>query len=418
MKYTITVFGLGFVGLTTALAFAEKGNNVIGIDVDSERTKIIRNGKIPFVEPGLDDALKEHLNHNFQLSSDPKEAAKESDFLFLCVGTPSGAHGEADLQYIFSALDMCMEVLEDGKFRTIVIKSTIPPSTTQERIIPYLVEKGFIPGEDFSVANNPEFLREGKSWEDMMNADRIVCGISDNRSEKMLKNLYAQFDAPFFSVSHNTAEFIKYLSNTMLATMISFANEMSRIADAIGDIQLKDAFNILHLDRRWHDNTMSSYVYPGVGYGGYCLPKDTKAMAEIAVAKGYQPDILNNVIEVNRDMPRYMTEKIKENANPHNKIGILGLSFKPGSDDVRDSSSAKIISLLIQSGYENILVFDPVANDSFARLYNFDNVVFCNSAENLCEESDVIALATAWEEFIGINKKYPDKQFLDLRYFL
>jgi UDPglucose 6-dehydrogenase len=370
------------------------------------------------MEPGLDSALARNLNSTFNTTSDPVKSVKDSDFIFLCVGTPCAENGEADLRYLFSAIDSFAPVLNDGKYRVLVVKSTIPPSTTSERIIPYLKEKGFFPGELFSVANNPEFLREGKCWDDMINADRIVCGVSDEKAESMLRTLYGDFKAPFFAVSHNTGEYIKYLSNTLLSTMISYSNEMSKIADAIGGISIKDAFKILHLDRRWGDCDMKSYVYPGCGFGGYCLPKDTQAMYAKAASKGFEPKILKYVTEINDGMPGYMAEKIMAVAKPTNKIGILGLSFKPGSDDVRDSSSAKIIRHLLTSGFTEIYAFDPIANEGFAKEYNFNNIVYCNSQQSVCEKADVLVIATAWGEFMGIDKKYPGKPVIDCRYML
>ncbi|WP_069998871.1 UDP-glucose dehydrogenase family protein [Cellulosilyticum sp. I15G10I2] len=418
MKYTVTVFGLGFVGLTTALAFAEKGNKVYGFDIDNERVSMIKSGKLPFIEPGLDKALIRHIDKNFTVTSDAEDAAKNSDFIFLCVGTPCGENGEADLKYIYSAIDMFWGVLSDDKYRVIVVKSTVPPSTTSERVTPYLEQKGLFNRETFSVANNPEFLREGYCWDDMMNADRIVCGISDEKGKHMLQSLYSSFDTPFFAVSLNTGEFIKYLSNTLLATMISYSNEMSKVADIIGEIQIKEAFKVLHLDKRWNGCNMSSYVYPGCGYGGYCLPKDTQAMYAKALAKGYEPMILKNVIKINETMPEFMADKIMSVSNKEDRIGILGLSFKPKSDDVRDSSSAKIIKLLIAAGYTNILAYDPIANEAFAKAYKFNGVNYYKRLETLCEESDIIVLATAWDEFRDINKNYKAKKIVDCRYFL
>ncbi|WP_312469778.1 UDP-glucose/GDP-mannose dehydrogenase family protein [Neobacillus sp.] len=418
MRYTITVIGLGFVGLTTALAFAEKNHRVFGMDINPNRLDAIRAGKLPFIEPGLDHALIRHIDHNFTVTVDSAAAVRNSDFVFLCVGTPAGEKGEADLTYIYSAIDSFASVLHDGKYRVIVVKSTVPPSTTSERILPYLQKKGLSAGEKFSVANNPEFLREGKCWEDMMNADRIVCGVSDQRGESMLRSLYSGFDCPFFSVSLNTGEFIKYLSNTLLATMISYANEMSKIAETIGDVQTKEAFQILHLDRRWGGCEMKNYVYPGCGYGGYCLPKDTMAMYSQAKTKGYEPKILENVIELNDTMPQHMVDKIIRIAKPSNKIGILGLSFKPGSDDVRDCSSAKIISLLLESGYKNLLAYDPIANEAFDREYKFEHIIYCDSLEDIYIQSEILVLVTAWKEFAGIDMKDPAKVIVDCRYYL
>ncbi|EPY2305675.1 UDP-glucose dehydrogenase family protein [Clostridium sporogenes] len=418
MKSTITVFGLGFVGLTTALAFAEKGNKVYGYDTDNIRAETIKNGVLPFVEPGLDNALTKHINNGFTIVNDPKSAVSESDFIFLCVGTPCGKKGEADLKYIYSVIDNIYLQLNDDKYRVVVIKSTVPPSTTSERVIPYLKNKGLEVGEKFTVANNPEFLREGHCWDDMINADRIVCGVSDKKGEDMLLSLYENFNIPFYAVSLNTGEFIKYLSNTLLATMISYSNEMSKVAYTIGDIQIKEAFKILHMDKRWKTGNMSSYVYPGCGYGGYCLPKDTQAMYEKSTSKGYEPMILKNVIKVNNSMPDFMTDKIIRDINEEDKVGILGLSFKPGSDDVRDSSSAKIIKILIDKGYKNILVYDPIANKVFKEKYKFKEIDYYNDIDSLCNNSDILVLATAWNEFIDIKEKYPNKKIVDCRYLL
>ncbi|GAA0061531.1 UDP-glucose dehydrogenase family protein [Clostridium sp. CTA-1] len=418
MEYTITVFGLGFVGLTTALAFAEKGNKVYGYDINSERSKLIENGKLPFVEPGLDSALTKHINKNFTVVNNIEIAVKESDFIFLCVGTPCKENGEADLKYIYSVIDMISSYLNDGKYKVVVIKSTVPPSTTSERVMSYLEEKGLKVSEKFSVANNPEFLREGYCWDDMMNSDRIVCGVSDKKGQEMLSLLYENFNTPFFAVSLNTGEFIKYLSNTLLATMISYSNEMSKVADVIGDIQIKEAFKILHMDKRWKTGNMSSYVYPGCGYGGYCLPKDTEAMYQKSTLKGYEPMILKNVISINNSMPDFMADKIMKVISKEDKIGILGLSFKPGSDDVRDSSSAKIIRILIDKGYKNILAYDPIANIAFREKYKFNEINYCNDIDSVCNDSGILVLATAWDEFKNIKKEYPNKKIIDCRYFL
>lgn len=418
MSFTVTVFGLGFVGLTTALGFAEKGYKVFGIDVDKNRVGILRSGKIPFAEPGLKEALLRHQNRNFMLTDDSIQAVKQSDFVFLCVGTPCAEDGQADLKYIYSALDMFLEVLEDDKFRVIVVKSTVPPSTTEERIIPYIQNNGVTPGAAFGVANNPEFLREGKCWDDFMIPDRIVCGVCDEQSAEMLRELYSCFGVPIFTVSLNTGEFIKYLSNTLLATMISYSNEMSKVANIIGNIEIKRAFDILHLDKRWGNCNMKSYVYPGCGYGGYCLPKDTQAMYTASTAKGFEPNILKNVIMTNCSMPEFMTERIKQVSKHSEHIGILGLSFKPGSDDVRDSASAKIIKHLEDAGYCNLMAYDPIANNEFNKHYSLLKVSYYDRLDNICENADVLIIATAWQEFAGIDKKYPNKKIVDCRYFL
>ncbi|GIP51616.1 UDP-glucose dehydrogenase family protein [Paenibacillus vini] len=418
MNYTITVLGLGFVGMTTALTFAEKNHQVYGYDIDTRRMDLLRQGILPFSEPGLDQALTRHLGQKFNIVEDAESAVRSSDFVFLCVGTPAEGNGEADLSYIYDAVRMFSSVLHDGKHRVIVVKSTIPPSTTSERIIPYMEEIGLYPGDMFSVANNPEFLREGKCWEDAMNADRIVCGVADHIAETMLRSLYSSFNTPFFAVSLNTGEYIKYLSNTLLATMISYSNEMSKVAHVVGDIQVKEAFKILHLDRRWESGNMASYVYPGCGYGGYCLPKDTMAMYATGRLKGYEPKILREVIKVNDSMPQFMADRIMNIARPSDNLGILGLSFKPGSDDVRDSSSAKIIEILLKAGYTNLLAYDPIANDAFNEKYSFNDIKYCKDLSSIVEQSDILVLVTAWEEFKGIEDVYSGKPIIDCRYFL
>ena len=251
-----------------------------------------------------------------------------------------------------------------------------------------------------------------------MNADRIVCGVGDKKTGELLSSLYSSFEIPFFAVSLNTGEFIKYLSNTLLATMISYSNEMSKIANAIGDIQVKEAFNILHMDKRWADCNMRTYVYPGCGYGGYCLPKDTEALYAASVNRGYEPMILKNVIEINDTMPLFMVEKIEAVADKNSSIAILGLSFKPGSDDVRDSASAKIIDFLLKRGYRNVNVYDPVANNEFNKAYSNLEVNYFNSLDEACMHSEVLVIATSWQEFKGIDNRYSEKRIIDCRYFL
>ena len=212
----ITVFGLGFVGLTTALGFSEYGHTVYGVEIDMRRLSVIQSGKLPFLEPGLDTALERHLNHNFHpVSTDSlKEAILQSDCVYYCVGTPYGKDGQADLTYLLEAIDQTLNVVDDTRFRVLVTKSTIPPSTSIGKIIPFLEEKGITVGDNYGVANNPEFLREGHCWTDFMNADRIVLGVSDDKSENILRNIYDGQTVPVYCVSLNTGEFIKYLSNT------------------------------------------------------------------------------------------------------------------------------------------------------------------------------------------------------------
>jgi len=414
----ITVFGLGFVGLTTALGFAEMGHTVYGVEINKQRLNTILSGQLPFLEPGMDEALTRHLNKKFIPTSDPKPAVSESDCIYYCVGTPYGTDGQADLTYLFKAVEDTLEGIDDKKFRVLVTKSTIPPSTTKEKIIPFVEKKGFTVGKELGIANNPEFLREGYCWEDFINADRIVLGVSDKKSKEMLCEIYDKMDVPVFCVSLNTGEFIKYLSNTLLATLISFSNEMSVIADIIGNIDVAQAFKILHMDKRWNGCSMTSYVYPGCGYGGYCLPKDTNALYALTKKAGFDAQILKNVIATNDNMPAFITDRIIKAANGDKnvKIGILGLSFKPNSDDTRDSPSAKIIRELNCRGYKNILCYDPVAMPEFQKYYKLDYQ--CVQSYRSCVNmSEILVIATAWNEFQNLPE-ITEKTIVDCRYML
>jgi UDPglucose 6-dehydrogenase len=414
----VTLFGLGFVGLTTALGFAEMGQKVYGVEINKERMDTIKAGKLPFLEPGLDKALKRHLGKNFIPCDDLQTAINDSKYVYYCVGTPYGAGGQADLTYLFGAIEQTLSCIHDDKYRVLVTKSTVPPSTTSKKIIPFLEQKGWKTGQQIGIANNPEFLREGHCWDDFTNADRIVLGVSDDRTAATLKNLYKDCGSPVCCVSLNTGEFIKYLSNTLLATMVSYANEMSIISDTVGGIDTAEAFRILLMDGRWGNCDMKNYVYPGCGYGGYCLPKDTNALYSLVKSMGFDAQILKNVIKTNDDMPKAIASRIAKTAGPDKKIGILGLSFKPLSDDVRDTPSSKIIKCLQSDGYKNILGYDPVAVNEFKKHYlDLKGVCYCKDLPDIINKADVLVIATAWDEFKDIRSK-TDKPIVDCRFML
>jgi len=409
----IAVLGLGFVGLTTALGFAEKGFDVAGFDIDLERTNKITEGVIPFLEPGLDSALKRTLDIKFTVVSSAVKAAEHADCIFFCVGTPCGSEGKVDVRYLLSAIDSVIGTIDPNC--VLVVKSTIPPGTTVNAVLPYFRSKGF----SGSIVVNPEFLREGYCWTDFINPDRIVCGCveNDTHAVSLLTELYAPFNTLVHFVSPNTAEFIKYLSNSLLASLISFSNEMALIAEAAGDINIAKAFKILHQDKRLNGEGISHYIYPGCGYGGYCLPKDTVALSANAKANGFVPHILDSVISLNEEISCLTAVKIESVAGSKDaKIGILGLSFKPNSDDVRDSPAAKIIDSLLKDGYRNIYAYDPAAIDNFGKIYAYD-LIYCESKDILCMECDIIALVTSWKEFSDCNWLYSTKKWIDCRYF-
>lgn len=417
-KKIVTVFGLGFVGLTTALGFAETGCRVFGIDVDKERKGILRSGAIPFHEPHMEGILKKHLGRDFLVNDNIAEAVGESTYIFYCVGTPYGEDGSADLTYLFSAIDSTLEAIRDDKFRVLVTKSTVPPSTTAEKILPYIKKEGS-KAQHLGVANNPEFLREGHCWEDFMEADRIVLGVDDGTSRELLIELYRPMGIPIKCVTHSTGEFIKYLSNTLLATMVSYSNEMAQAAEAFGGIEVAEAFRILHMDKRWGGCGMAAYVYPGCGYGGYCLPKDTSAFYAQAAEKGFDAQILRQVIRTNTERSRQIAEKIAGclDGDTARTVGILGLSFKPGSDDVRDTPSWKIIQALRQLGYQKIIGYDPVAMGEFQRRYPEAGILYAHSLQEAYGQADVLVIATAWEQFRDVPG-LGDKKIVDCRYML
>ncbi len=414
----ITVLGLGFVGLTTGLGFAKKGFKTYGFDINPERISKLRELNIPFHEPHLKEALSETIGDTFILDADLKTAVRESDIIFLCVGTPSSPDGSADLTYIIGALDEILNV-HDNRYKVVVIKSTVPPSTITSKIIPFLESRNVVMGTELGIASNPEFLREGYCWDDFMNPDRIVIGAEEERAEILLRRIYEPFDAPIYFVSYNTAEFIKYLSNSLLSTLISYANEMSMIADSIGQIDVTQAFKILHSDKRWFGGpaSMSSYVYPGCGYGGYCLPKDTKALHSIAKLNGYDASLLKSNIDINERIKDFVITKISESGiAKDDTIGILGLSFKSNSDDVRLSPSKCIIEKLIASGYSKIVVYDPMANAVFRQDYPHLDIVYYETLEELVQSSNDLVILTAWKEFQEKKELINSKRVFDFRY--
>ncbi len=412
----ITVIGLGFVGLTTALGFSKKGFKVYGIDIDQNKLDKLSNLEIPFYEPHLDVVLEEQLGKNFVLGNDLAAAVKDSKAVFVCVGTPSRPDGGADLTYLLNAIEGVINVDFDD-FKTIVVKSTVPPSTISKQVFPFVTEKTLASGKKVGLASNPEFLREGYSWEDFIEPDRIVIGVEEDESKTILDEIYKPFNAPIHYVTYNSAEFIKYLSNTLLSTMISYANEMSMIADHIGNIDVPKAFRILHEDKRWSGSpaNMAAYVYPGCGYGGYCLPKDTSALHSIAKDHGYDAKILGANLKVNEEITRFVVDKVNSSAQKSDTLGILGLAFKKGSDDVRLSPTSEIIGKLLAEGYDKIVAYDPMANETFAKEYDYA-IDYADNVEALVAKSDQLLLLTAWDEFKDKETLIKSKKLHDFRY--
>lgn len=418
----IAVFGLGFVGLTTATGLANSGLNygfkVIGYELDSKKAKDLQKANIPFYESGLKEALNNALKHNLSITDSITLALKNAEIIIYCIGTPMDKDGSANLSYIKNALrDSISNINLCAKKPIFMIKSTIPPSSCKDVFIPFIESFGLKNGIDFIVANNPEFLREGYAYSDFMQPDRIVIGLDSIESKEKLEYLYSPFSAPLYFTNLNTAEFIKYLSNTTLSLNISYANEMSIIAQTIGNIDIINAFKILHTDKRFSVNGIkagiTSYLYPGLGFGGYCLPKDTLALYKKAKDKGYEAKILESILDVNEKILHFYVEKIRSECDLDSKIGILGLSFKPNSDDVRDSKSASLIESLLNIGFKNIIAYDPLAMDIFKTSFDY-KITYAKSLESIIKNSDILIIATAWSEFKStLDSK---KRIYNLRY--
>jgi len=417
-ELNLAVVGLGFVGLTTALGFAEKGFRVFAFEKDENKRNYLQSGEVPFHEPGLAEALRRHGGNRLQLVCTMEEAVQAADLVFLCVGTPVGDQGQADLRSLTDALDEALSVKLPEQYCSYVIKSSVPPGTVSGVLAERLHLRGLLIGQDAGLACNPEFLREGSAWRDFMKPDRIVAGCIDELTRNRLNDIYERFDATYEAVEPVTAEFVKYASNALLATLISFANEQAAIAEQIGGIDIPAAFRLLVQDRRWSGQpaAMSGYVYPGCGYGGYCLPKDTLALQYLALSRGVDTPVLSSVINVNVATRLRFVDKItKRIERTEERIGILGLSFKPGSDDVRGSQASEVIRLLLDRGCNQIIGYDPLAMPAFERAYGLP-IQYARSLEEAVERCDILVIVTAWDEFVRDRSLLETRKLVDGRY--
>ena len=409
----ITVFGLGFVGITTALYFSEKvGINVYGVDKDVQKIEMLNNSKLPFSEDKLEELLKRNINKKFFISKNLKDEINKSKYIFICVDTSMKEDGSADLSSVFNVLDEIINKVDKSTYRTIIIKSSIPPTTTEKTIIPYIETNGLTIGVDIGLCVNPEFLREGCSYNEIENPNHIIIGCNDKNTKQQMYELYKHEKNNIFNVNYSTAEFIKYLSNSLLANLISFANEMAVAAEKLGNIEVKEAFNILKLDNRWNDCEMKNYVHPIGKYGGYCLPKDTNALYNIIKKSGFDSKILKSTISINNELEEHFVQRIISEVKPQKKIGILGLSFKPNSDDVRDTSSYYVIKKLKENNYNSILAYDPISINNFRETYSNLEVEYIYEYKKIIEKSDVLIILTIWPEFKNI-KKITEKLVID-----
>ena len=415
----VAVFGLGFVGLTTALCLAEKGYRVKGFECDPARAGRLARGEIPFREPGLGEALvRQARAGRFALADSPVEAAAGAGYAFLCVGTPAGPSGRADLSQLLAVAETLAEAISPAVQPTVFVKSTVPPGSTAGPVREALEKGGLCLGRDFHLAAAPEFLREGLAWEDANRPDRIVAGLANPEAEEPVRRLFGGFDAPLRILTATEAEFVKYLSNSLLATLISFANEQAMLARAVGDIDVAKTFRVLHEDHRWSGRPagMTSYVFPGCGFGGYCLPKDAQALLSLMREFGLDGEMLAAALRVNEEAKIDAARRISRAAGDTSRpIAILGLSFKPGSDDIRDSSAAGIIGELLSRGHSRIMAHDPIAMESYAAAFGHP-IEYCPDAAAMTARAEVVALLTAWPEYGELD--LAGKNVVDGRYFL
>ena len=390
----IGVFGVGYVGLTTALGFASKGHQVFAVDKDETKIELLKQGKVPYFEPGAQDILERH-REMLSFSTDPALVVREADVIFICVGTPSLPDGSADLSQVEEVARFIAEEMQD--YRLIVEKSTVPVHTAYwiKRTI-NLYRKKEVP---FDVVSNPEFLKEGTALSDFLHPHRIVIGAETQRAKDIMGQLYRDFKAPIIYTDVKTAEIIKHASNSFLATKISFINMVADLCEAVGaDVEM--VAKGMGLDPR----IGKEFLKAGVGFGGSCFPKDIKAFYRIAEENQVDFSLLKEVERINLERPARFSKKIKKVIwNLKGKtIGILGLSFKPNTDDVREAPSLKIINLLLEEGAQ-VKAYDPVAGGNAKRV--IPSLQLSPDPYSLSRGTNALALITEWEEFKNLDWK-------------
>ncbi len=343
----VSIIGSGYVGTVSAACFAELGHEVICIDIDEEKVKQINAGIPPIYEEGLEELMKKHAEHHLIATSDYDYAVTNSDVSFICVGTPSGDDGSIDLSIVRAAsASLGRAIAKKEGYHIVVVKSTVVPETTEKVVLSTIEEySGKRAGDDFGIAMNPEFLREGKAIYDFMHPDKIVIGAIDERTSAIVSELYRSLDCEITHTNPKTAEMIKYVNNSFLATKISFSNEIGNICKKLG-IDTYEVMQAVGTDFR----ISSSFLNSGAGFGGSCFPKDVKALAHMAVLHNSQPQLLQAVMDINRNQRRRVVYKLRNVLNGSlcdKKIGVLGLSFKPNTDDTREAPATEIIHLLL-----------------------------------------------------------------------
>ena len=399
----IAIFGTGYVGLVSGTCFAEMGNQVICVDVDAAKVERLNRGEIPIYEAGLQELVEENVHgHRLRFTTKAVEGLAQAELAFICVGTPMSASGEADLRYVESAArDIGRNITE---YCVVVNKSTVPVGTA-DRV------RGWVSEEltkrslriDFDVASNPEFLKEGSAVEDFMKPDRVVVGVANDKAGKLLHELYAPFirnGLRFYTMDIRSAEMTKYAANAMLATKISFINEISNICEKVG-ADVRQVRLGVGADQR----IGLQFLHPGVGYGGSCFPKDVRALVHTAKVAGYNAELLAQVDAVNQRQKSVMLHKLQAWCALNGRtlasltIAMWGLAFKPNTDDVRESPALELIKVLIAAG-ATVRAYDPKATHEAQRaLGDLPRITYVDDAYDATENADVLCLMTEWRPF-------------------
>lgn len=394
----ITVIGTGYVGLVSGTCFSEFGHDVVCVDKDAAKIEKLNAGKMPIFEPGLESLVASNVKAGrLSFTTDLTEPVKGADAVFIAVGTPSGEEdGNADLGYVKAAAEEIAAALNG--YTVVVTKSTVPVGTGREL---ETIIRAINPDADFDVVSNPEFLREGSAINDFMRPDRVVIGAGNERARDIMKQLYRPLfliETPILFTNRPTAEVIKYAANAFLATKISFINEIADLCEA-SEADVHDVARGIGLDGR----IGSKFLHPGPGYGGSCFPKDTRALAKTAADAGRPMRIVEAVVAVNDARKERMAEKISvacDGSVDGKTIAVLGLTFKPNTDDMREAPSLNIIAGLIDGG-ASVRVFDPEGMEEAKAM--LDGVQWCHDAYDAVSDADAVTIVTEWNEFRALD---------------
>ena len=412
----ISVVGTGYVGLVSGVCLADKGHRVICVDLDQDKVTQINAGQSPIHEEGLDALLQGNIGSGLTATTDLAHAVSQSTLTIIAVGTPFDGSA-IDTSYIEAASKAIGAALRDKEeFHTVVVKSTVVPGTTDKVVLPILEQaSGKRAGRDFGLSMNPEFLREGAAIGDFMDPDRIVYGGTDERTLSELDELYGVFeDVDKIRTTNKTAEMIKYTANSLLATLISFSSEMGNLCAGLGEIDIVDVMKGVHLDRRLSpilENgdrvvpAITTYIEAGCGFGGSCFPKDVKALISHGKAAGQEMNILQSVMDINQSQPLQLLDLLKKHFSSLQglKIAVLGLAFKPGTDDMRESAAIPIVKALHKEQAE-ISAYDPIAMDEARKRFADIPIQYAASLDDAVQDADAIVVVTTWDEFASLPK--------------